>query len=372
VDDYTFKVTLEFPMADFVSLLGHPVAAPVAQDAVENPTLRFAENPVGNGPFRLSEWKHDDQIVLEKNPDYYGDDARVDQVVAKIIPNPATAVAELKAGNVDAVRTIPAGQTEALRNDSEVRFFQGPANAVRFLAFDVTRPPFDNQKVREAFARDIDIETIANKVLQGQEYPADGIVPTSIPGRQSGVMPYSFDPAKTASLLEEAGYPGGAGLPQLTLYYPGVGPAADAAQAIQAELKKAGIQVEIVGLEEGAFSEKMIAGELSLFLISWQADAPSIDTFLFPLFESSNIGATDVFQYANPEVDELLGKARSAADEKQRVDYYNEAERKILADLPMVPITFGQDAMIYSPRVTSFVHTPLGDIALDEITVSAK
>jgi len=344
----------------------------VPRDAAENPTLRFAENPIGNGPFRLSEWKHDDQVVLEKNPDYYGEDARVDQVVAKIIPNPATAVAELKAGNVDAVRTIPAGQTEALRNDSAVKFFQGPASAVRFLAFDTTKPPFDNQKVREAFAWDIDLDTIANKVLQGQEYPADGIVPTSIPGHQSGAMPYSFDPEKTARLLEEAGFPGGAGLPPVTLSYPGLGLAADTAQAIQAELKKAGIQVEIIGLDEGAFRDRMLAGELSLFLISWQADAPSIDSFLFPLFESGNIGATDVFQYANPEVDELLAKARSASDEKQRVDYYNEAERKILADAPMVPITFGQDAMIYSPRVTSFVHTPLGDIALDEITVSTK
>ncbi|MHB8792154.1 MAG: ABC transporter substrate-binding protein [Thermoleophilia bacterium] len=371
-DDYTLKVTLEFPMADFVSLLGHPVAAPVSKDDVENPEFRFAEHPVGNGPFILTEWKHDDQIVLEKNPDYYGDVARVDQVVTKIIPNPATAVAELKAGNVDAVRTIPAGQTEALRNDSEVKFFQGPANAVRFLAFDVTKPPFDNLKVREAFAWDMDLGTIADKVLQGQEYPADGIVPTAIPGHQSGAMPYSFNPEKTARLLEEAGYPGGAGLPQLTLAYPGVGPAADTAQAIQAELKKAGIQVELTGMDEGAFRDQMLGGGLSLFLISWQADAPSIDSFLFPLFESSNIGATDVFQYANPEVDELLGKARSALDEKQRIEFYNEAERKILADAPMVPITFGQDAMIYSPRVTSFVHTPLGDIALDEITVSTK
>lgn len=372
IDDYTLKVSLEYPMSDFVSLLGHPAAAPVPQQAAENTTLRFAENPVGNGPFRLSEWKHDDRIVLEKNPDYYGKEAKVDQVVVRIIPNPATAVAELKAGNVDAVRTIPAGQTEVLRNDSAVKFFEGPANTVRFLAFDITKPPFDNQKVREAFAWDMDLNTIADKVLQGQEYAADGIVPTSIPGHQADAMPYKFDPEKTASLLEEAGFPGGAGLPQMMLYYPGVGLAADVAQAIQAELKKAGIQVEITGLEEGAFRDQMIEGGLSLFLISWQADAPSIDSFLFPLFESGNIGATDVFQYMNPEVDELLGNARSASDAKQRIDLYNEAERKILDDAPIVPISFGQDAMIYSPRVTSFVHTPLGDIALNEIVVSTK
>jgi len=372
VDDYTLKVTLEFPMADFVSLLGHPVAAPVPQAEVESTQFRFAEHPVGNGPFIMTEWKHDDQVVLEKNPDYYGTGASIDRAVARIIPNPATAVAELKAGNVDAVRTIPAGQTEALRNDDSVKFFQGPSNSVRFLAFDVTKPPFDNQKIREAFAWNMDTSTIADKVLQGQEYPADAIVPTSIPGHQDDMMPYSFDPEKTASLLAQAGYPGGAGLPQMTLYYPGVGPAADIAQAVQSELKKAGIQVEITGMDEGAFRDQMLSGGMSLFLISWQADAPSIDSFLFPLFESSNIGGTNVFQYASPEVDELLGNARSASDPNQRTGFYNDAERKILADMPMLPITFGQDAMVYSPRVTNFVHTSLGDIALDEITVSQK
>lgn len=372
MDDYTLKVSLDYPMADFISLLGHPAASPVPRDAAENQSARFAEQPVGNGPYRLKEWKHDEQVVLEKNPDYYGDKAKVDEVTVKIIPNPATAVSELKAGNVDAVRTLPPGQTEALRNDSAVRYFQGPGNVVGLLAFDTTKPPFDNPKVREALAWDVDRETIANKVLQGQATAADGIVPASIPGHQDNAMPYSFDPEKASQLLAEAGYPGGNGLPAMTLTYPGVGPAADAAQAIQSEFRKIGVQLEIAGLDEGAFHDQMISGGLSLFMISWQADAPSIDSFLYPLFDSENIGATDVFQYANPEVDDLLGRARSAIDSGQSINLYNDAERIILKDAPMVPITFGQEAMIYSPRVTKFVHTPLGDIAFNEITVSNK
>ncbi|MEK6537460.1 MAG: ABC transporter substrate-binding protein, partial [Actinomycetota bacterium] len=201
---------------------------------------------------------------------------------------------------------------------------------------------------------------------------ADGIVPASIPGHQDNAMPYSFDPEKASQLLAEAGYPGGNGLPAITLSYPGVGPAADAAQAIQSEFRKIGVQLEIAGLDAGAFHDQMLSGGLPLFMISWLADAPSIDSFLFPLFESGNIGATDVFQYSNPEVDDLLGRARSATDSGQSINLYNEAERIIIKDAPMVPITFGQEAMIYSPRVTKFVHTPLGDIALNEITVSSK
>ena len=100
-------------------------------------------------------------------------------------------------------------------------------------------------------------------------------------------MPYSFDPEKASQLLAEAGYPGGNGLLKaITLSYPGVGPAADAAQAIQSEFRKIGVQLEIAGLDAGAFHDQMLSGGLPLFMISWLADAPSIDSFLFPLFES--------------------------------------------------------------------------------------
>jgi peptide/nickel transport system substrate-binding protein/oligopeptide transport system substrate-binding protein len=372
LDSRTLKVTLDYPMADFVSLLGHPAAAPVPRRAVEDQAVRFAEQPTGNGPYRVREWTHDNRIVLEKNPDYYGEAGKLDEVIARIIPDPSAAVAELKAGNIDAVRTIPPGQTEALRNDSAVNFYQGGADAVRFCAFDNTKPPFDNQKVREAFASAIDRDLLADKVLQGQESPADGLVPTDIPGHQSGAMPFKFDPEKAKSLLSDAGYPGGNGLPALTLYYPGVGPAADAAQAIQSELRDIGIPLEIVGMDESAFMEQMVGGNFSLFLISWQADAPNLDGYLYPTFDSENIGATNVFKYSNPEVDGLLSEARSTTDSGQRINIYNVAERKILADVPAVPVTFGQETVIYAPRVTKFIVTPLGDLALSEITVSSQ
>ncbi len=370
VDAATLKVTLEYPMADFVSLLGHPAASPVSKAAVENKETKFAEHPAGNGPFLIKEWTHDDRIVLEKNPGYYGTAAGLDEVIVRIIPNPATAVAELKAGNVDAVRKIPPGQTDALRNDNSVVFYQGAADAVRFLAFETTKPPFDNAKVREAFAYAIDRDTIANKLLQGQESPADGFVPTNVPGHQDNALPYKYDPEKAKTLLNESGWKPDPASP-LTLYYPGLGSAADIAQAVQSQLRAIGVPVEVVGQDEGAFTEQMIGGSLSLFLISWIADAPNADGYLYPLFDSENIGATDVFKYSSPEVDGLLGQARSTTDAAKRLSLYNDAERKVVKDAPAIPLTFGQQTMVYSPRVTKFVMTPLGDMALNEITVTS-
>lgn len=371
VDDYTFKVTLEFPLAEFVTFVGHPVCAPVPKEEVEKADSDFSERPVGNGPFKVRERLPNEQIVLDKNPDYYGDKAKVDEVTVKIIPNPATAVAELKAGNVDAVKTVPPGQTESLKDDSSVKFFEGQVNALTFIGFNLSMDPWQgNDKLRQALNWAVDRKTIADKVLQGMAVPADGIVPTPMPGHQTDAMPYNFDPAKSRGLLADAGYPEGQGLPPLKLIYPMRGPAADVVQAVQANLSAIGVNVELEGLEFGAFQDQLIAGDLGLFYAVWQADYNSVDTFLYPLFQSES--PQNVFKYKNSDVDGLLDKARSSTDSGNRTKAYNDAERMILADAPVIPLVFRQDVMVYSPQVTNFVFTPLGDLALNEITVSEK
>ncbi|MBE3067338.1 MAG: hypothetical protein IMZ73_07925, partial [Chloroflexi bacterium] len=148
------------------------------------------------------------------------------------------------------------------------------------------------------------------------------------------------------------------------------GQAADVVQAIQANLAGIGVKVELEGLESGAFLDKMGAGDLALFYVEWQADYNSVDTFLYPLFKSDQ--AQNVCHYTNQDVDDLLDKSRSTLNDKDRLETYNNAERMILADAPLAPVVFGQDVMVYSTRVTKFAHTSLGDLALNEITVSDK
>lgn len=371
VDDYTLRVTLDFPLAEFVTFLGHPVCSPVPQEEVEKTDTNFAEAPIGNGPFRLRERQPNDHITLERNPDYYGEQAKLDEVTVRIIPNPATAVAELKAGNIDAVKEIPAGQAEALKNSSEVKYFAAQINELGFMGLNLNMDPWqDNVKLRQAINWAIDRQTIAETVLQGKAQPADGIVPGAMPGHQQEAMPYRYDQAWAQALLAEAGYPAGDGLPPLRLAYRMEGQAADVVQAIQANLAGIGVKVELEGLESGAFLDKMGAGELALFYVEWQADYNSVDTFLYPLFKSDQ--AQNVCHYTNQDVDGLLDKARSTLNDKDRLETYNNAERMILADAPLAPVVFGQDVMVYSTRVTKFAHTSLGDLALNEITVSDK
>ena len=369
VDKDTLKVTLKSPMAEFPVSLGHPVCSPVPKAEAERQDVKYGDAPVGNGPFVIKEWVHNDHITLEKNPNYEGDAPKVDKVVMKVIPDPATAVSELKAGHVDIVKGVDPGQMQSLRDDGSVHLYQEKSNQVKLIGFNTTKSPFDNLKLRQAIALLIDRKTMADKVLQGQSYPADGYIPTSIFGYQGGVMP-DYSPDKAKSLLVQAGFPGGKGLPALTLTYVGVPQAADAAQAIQASLKSAGIPCEIKSMDQGAFLDAMQGGQLGMFMVSWQEDSPGLDGFLQPLFHSSNIGATNVFNYSNPDVDRLIDQARATPDATRRNNDYNQAERQIMADAPAIPVVFGQDVLVCAPRVTNFIYSPLGDLALDQISVS--
>lgn len=370
-DDYTLKVTLDFPMAEFVSYLEHPVASPLPREEVERSDQKFSESPVGNGPYKLKEWRQNEYLVLEKNNDYYGTKGKLDEVTMKVIPSETTAITELKSGNIDAVKTLPPDQVNDLRNDNSVKIFEGEVAVLGFVGFYLKQDPWKgNLKLRQALEYGIDRKTIADKVLVGTAAAADGLVPANVYGHQSGAMSYKYDPDLAKKLLDEAGFPEGRGLPPITLTYRTEGPGGKMAQAIQSQFKDVGVKVEIEGLQSGVFLEQMLAGDLSLFNISWQADILSVDTFIYPLFKSDE--PQNVFAYANPDVDELLDKARSEPNLSDRIKIYNEAERKILDDAPVIPVVFYKDVMAYSPRVTKFVHTPLGELALNEITVSDK
>lgn len=370
VDDYTLKVTLSYPFADFLTYLGDPIFAPVPQEAVEDPQANFAEMPVGNGPFMLKEWRHGEQIVLVRNPDYYGDPASLDEVTVKIIANPMTALAELKAGNIDAVKQVMPSQIAEVRADSSLKLLEAPVDGVQFAGFNISQPPWQESRLRQALNYAVDRETITDKLLQGLESPADGIIPESMAGHQANAMPYRYDPEKARALLAEAGYPEGQGLSPLQLAYTGDGFAAEVAQAMQSSFAEIGVEVELQELEQGVLMEGVMDGTITFFILGMVADAPTPDALLFPLFDSSSIGAYNVFQYENPDVDRLLAQARQTADSQERLQLYDDAQELILADAPLVPLTFAQDNIAYASRVTRLPHSTSGDLVLDGITVS--
>ncbi len=355
LDNYTLQVTLKYPFADFINTLGHVVFYPVAREDIEEHGDRYAQNINGVGPFKFVKWDHNQQIILERNEDYWRQPAYLDEVRFAIMADENTAFLEFQAGNIDFAQ-IPVGQVNATLADPEheEHAITKPTMIIYFYVMNINQEPFrGNLNLRKAISYMIDRQNICEVVGEGVPSPATGFVPPGIPGFQENASGVSYDPQRAAQLLEEAGYPGGEGLPTLKLGY-NIGSSHEIiAEAVQADAADIGINIEVEGYEWGTMLEKGQSGEINFFRLGWQAAYPTMDYFLYPLFHSQS--ADNYSGYNNPEVDQLLEEARSTLNEDERIAKYREVEKMVLNDHAFALIYFYGSRRIIQPYVRGFV-----------------
>jgi len=367
LDDYTLEVTLKYPYGDFIKTLGHVCFYPVAQEDIEEWGDEYADHVNGNGPFKFVEWKHDQYITLERNDDYWGDKAYLDEVKYVIFADENTAFLEYKAGNLE-YGTIPQGKVKATEEDPELKdcVIKKPILAIYYYGMNVNTEPFkDNLALREAIGYVIDKQNICDVVSEGVSVPATGFVPPGIPGFQENASAVTYDPEKAKEKLAEAGYPDGEGLPTIKLGF-NIGAGHEMiAEAVQADAKDIGINIEIEGYEWGAMLEKAHSGEINFFRLGWMADYPTMDNFLFPLFYSES--ADNYAGYSNPVVDEMLIEARKIADDEERQAKYREVEKIILDDCAFALIYFYGSRRIVPPYVKGFYLSAMEEYDLSKV-----
>lgn len=371
VDDYTLEVTLKYPFAEFVQTLGHPVASayPVEEAEKAVKEKKVWETPIGTGPFKFVSWKHNQEVVLERNPDYYGKEPYLDKIVFRVFEDENTAFLEFKAGNLQDC-AIPTGQYKATKADPTYgpMVITGPELALYYYGFNMEKGVFAKDKnLRLALEYGTDRESIINTVMEGLPSPATGIVPKGIPGYVEGQSPYTYDEAKAKEYFEKSSKP-----KEITLWYNTSEGHQKIAEAAQAGYKKVGINVKLTNLEWGTYLDKVMKGECEFFRMGWIADYPSMDNFLYPLFHSSEKGNNNMTFYSNPEVDKLLEEARKETNEEKRYELYREAEKKILEDAPIIPIYFYSYAHVVQPEVKNFVLSPMGLVNFDQIWLAKK
>lgn len=371
VDDYTLEVTLKYPFAEFVSTLGHPVASvyPVEEAEKAVKEKKVWENPIGTGPFKFVSWKHNQEVVIERNPDYWGEEPYLDKVVFRVFEDENTAFMEFKAGNLHDC-AIPTGQLKATKEDPQYgpMVITGPELALYYYGFNMEKGIFAKDKnLRLAIEYATDRDAIINTVMEGLPLPATGIVPKGIPGYVEGQSPYTYDEAKAKEYWEKSSKP-----KEITLWYNTSEGHQKIAEAAQAGYKKVGINVKLTNLEWGTYLDKVMKGECEFFRMGWIADYPSMDNFLYPLFHSSEKGNNNMTFYSNPEVDKLLEEARKETDEEKRHELYREAEKKILEDAPIVPIYFYQFARVVQPNVKNYHISAMGLVPFEQIWLATK
>ena len=348
-DDSTVLVTLEEPLAALLKLLAMPVASIVPQRIGAN----FGEHPVGTGPWRFVDWRHDDYLLFARNDQYFLGAPKAESLQARIIAEPSTSVAEFESGNVDVLQ-IPAGQTREWEDDESRRplLSSTPALELVYVGINTTRGPLTDVRVRQAINYAVDINTIIERLVSGRGTRAAGVIPPALAGYDSSRRAYPYDPAKAKSLLAAAGHPNGIDIELWTSATPIY---VRMAETIQAYLNAVGIRTKVVQRESAASRAAARKGETDLILKDWYADYPDAENFLYPLLFSANKGSGgNVSFYANAQFDSTVLSARRELNEAKRRDLLRRADSIAFTDAPMMFLYFYNELYATQPWVKGF------------------
>ncbi|MGB9856710.1 MAG: ABC transporter substrate-binding protein [Dictyoglomaceae bacterium] len=363
---YILEITLKEPFAPFLSTLTYSCFWVVPKEEVERLGKDFAVKPVGTGAYIFDEWKHDVKIRVKANLKYFRGRPYTDAIEWAIIPDEQVDFLNFEKGLLD-ITGIPDPEWDRVSNDPKYKpyILSKPIIGFYYLGFNVQKKPLDNKYLRWAIARAIDKESIVKVIRRGRAEVAYTILPPSMPGFSKELYNwakenFSYNPAEAKNLLEKAGYPGGKGLPEITIYYNTSKAHQRIMEAIQANLAEIGIKAKLQNYDWAVYLDLLDKGELPVYRLGWVADYIDPDNFLWVLFNSKNFGeAGNHSFYKNPKVDELTDKARKFSNWKLRVKYYNEAEKLILEDMPVVPIYYYVSQPIYQPWVHGLYVDPL-------------
>jgi oligopeptide transport system substrate-binding protein len=390
IDDYTLEVTLKAPFGDFEYVVGHPALAPVEKALVEggvdfNGTkVAFGDMPVGNGPFKLSEpWKRGQYIKVVRNDAYPGTKPLIDGIDFRIFQDPNTAYTEFEAGTLDFTQIGEGKIKDAVARYGEApggytanpgkQALLGSENSIYYL--DVNNqdfPALKDYKFRKALSLGINRQAICDVVFQGTRLPADNIVPPGIAGYAPGLWPDSkYDAAAAVTALADAGFPGGKGAPEISLWYNADGGHQKIMELIKADLDKMGLKVKLSPTPDFAtYLKQLGAGKVQIGRLGWSADYPIIYNFLYPLFDSKS---TDNYsKFKDPAVDAAIQAAEKRPDAAARIAAFTEVDKTIGAQLPVIPIMFYRHHHVASARVHALTYSAMNLADFTKVWVDAK
>jgi oligopeptide transport system substrate-binding protein len=351
-DPKTLVVTLVDPTPFFLDITSFQTLLPVHQATVEKFTTDWTkpENFVGNGAYKMTEWKPQQDIILEKNPDYW-DAANVKLTKVKILPidDNNTALAMYEKGDCDWLRTLPVEQVDAWKSKPETHIT--PFLTVYFYRFNVTKAPFDNADVRKAFDQAVDKESIVKNVTKAGQVAAKAFVPPGTPGYK-GVedQGLAYDPAAAKALLAKAGYPDGKGFPTVQLLYNTSESHKAIAEAIQQMWKtNLGVNVELVNQEWKVYLTSQSNLDYQVSRSGWVGDYPDPKTFL-DMFVTG--GGNNQTGWSNKAYDDLIAKTQTDKTTDERMADFAAAEKILVVDeMPIMPIYYYVNINVLKPYV---------------------
>jgi len=388
-DELTAVLTLTKPSATFIPALSQQafsIASPKAlqefnadegttdADGVFTPSGTFAtEHPIGTGPFQFVSWARNDRLVLERYEDYWGDKAKIDELIIRPIADNAARLQALQSGEIQGYDLVEPQDIATIEADENLQIIDRPAFNVAYVGFNISKKPTDDVKVREAIAYGLDRQSVVDNFYSGRAEVATQFMPPEVRGYADDVKTYEFDPDKAKQILQDAGYE----LPvPLEFWYP-----TDISrpympdpkrnfEAFAASLNKSGFKVTAKSAPWNpdylGRADEGNAGNLRL--LGWTGDYGDADNFIGTFFQSPQ-KAWGTTEKPLTEVQDLLNEAEIETEESKREELYQEANRKIMEQLPGVPYAHSRPALAFTANVQGYVASPTTNESFATVTV---
>ncbi|GHU96722.1 ABC transporter substrate-binding protein [Spirochaetia bacterium] len=384
VNDTTLEIDLTYDCPYFLQMTAHPATFPVRGDILASAGDEWTFSPatyIGNGPYKLKEWVHNSYLLFEKNPNYYNA-AQItgpDFLRFALMDDANSIYAAYRSGEMDfASNNLPVDEIPTLIASGALKV--EPQLGTYYIVFNNQKAPFNDARVRKAFSLVIDRNYIVNQITRAGEKPADGFVPSGILDaagdgsnfRAVGGSYYSIKPedyekniAEAQQLLAEAGYPGGSGFPVVEYLFNTSESHRAIGEALQDMWKtNLGVNVTLGNQDWAIFLDTRKYGNYQFARAGWVAgfNDPIVTLDLFITGSGNNDP-----QYANPEFDALINKAKFSSNAEERMRYMHQAEDMLVGrDGAVAPLYYYTDLHLDSARLSGVYYSPLGYYFFDK------
>lgn len=370
-DDKTLVVTLNNAVPYFLELCAFPAYMPVRQDIVEANGDAWAtkvDTYIGNGPYKITEWVPGSHITMAKNENYYNaSKLGPDNIKFVLMDDDVAILNAFRQNEILFADSMPNDEIDAWRDKPEFHI-EGQLGTY-YVSYNVTKAPFDNPKVRQAFTLAVDRKFIVENIGKAGQVPAGAFVPTGLTdadptkefrevgGDYYDPTDYEGNLEKAKQLLAEAGYPNGEGLPPIEyIYNEGTGHQA-IGEALQDMWSRLGAQVTLSSQEWNTFLNTRKNGDYQIARNGWLCDYNDPISMLDMWITG---GGNNDAQWSNPEYDALISKIKSTTDNEERYKLMHQAEDMIFEDSMLCPIYYYVDLYLMDQSIEGFWSSPLG------------
>ena len=369
VDDYTVKIVLNRPEAPFLADLAMQWAGVQSKEYADamlkaGTPEKIDQEPIGTGPFALVQYQKDAIIRFKAHPTYWAGKAKIDDLIFSITPDASVRWAKVQKAECHVMPYPNPADLDSIRKDANVQVLEQAGLNVGYLAYNTTKKPFDDVRVRKAINMAIDKNAIISAVYLSTGVAAINPIPPSMWSYNKAIKDDAFNPAEAKKLLAAAGYPNGFStdlwaMPVQRPYNP---TAKRIAELMQADLAKIGVTAEIKSFEWGEYRKRMQAGEHQMGMLGWTGDNGDPDNFLDTLLgcDSAKTNGSNVAKFCYQPYEDIVSKAKVVTGVAERTKLYEQAQVIFKEQAPWFTIAHAVQLKPVRKEVIDFKLSPFG------------